>query len=67
MAVRAGWQVRRKPLRDHALHNTPASPFGSKSIRKSCHYCHFGRFFRGVVDLGAGQAFGTVSSISEAS
>ena len=48
MAVHAGYCGLRKPLRDQALDNFRASAFGSKSIRKSCHYCHFGRFFRGV-------------------
>jgi hypothetical protein len=67
MAARAGWIGRRKPLRDQALDSFRTSPVGSKTIRKSCHYCHLGRFFRGVVDLRAGHTLDTVSSISEAS
>jgi hypothetical protein len=67
MAVSVAWRGRRKPLRDQAFDNLRASPVGSKSIRKSCHYCHFWRFFRGIVDRGARHAFNTLSALSEAS
>ena len=64
MAVRAGWIGLRKPLRSQPLGTSEHPQLAVKAFEKAAIYCHFGRFFRGVVDLEAGLTFDTVSSIS---